>query len=114
MVVLASALLLALPLIHALPAAQQPFSPDLTSTKKNKYLTPDVKAYIDDLLAEWDSPGMSVAIVRKDDEGSWLMEAEGYGIAGRDGRPMTGDSLHGIASNSFVPLPSNACSGLPG
>lgn len=113
MVALTPALLLGLPLAaHALPA-QQPFSPPSSDNRlelpsadvgkpANQYLTPAVKTFIDDLLAEWDSPGMSVAIVRRDEDadGGWVMEAEGYGRAGADGRPMTGDSLSAIASNS--------------
>lgn len=109
----ASALLLGLPLAAALPT-QQPFASPPTAaeaanddrlashTGGNKYLTAEIRSFIDSLLAEWDSPGLSVAVVRRDPEaaGGWTMEAEGYGIAGADGRPMTGDSLSAIASNS--------------
>jgi len=109
----ASALLLGLPFVAALPAQQQPFAPPPTDSSRldgslgrdvpgNKYLTAEVRSFIDALLAEWDSPGMSVAIVRRDPDApnGWTMEAEGYGTAGADGRPMDGNSLSAIASNS--------------
>ncbi|KAF8163798.1 beta-lactamase/transpeptidase-like protein [Crassisporium funariophilum] len=58
--------------------------------------------YIDTLLKKWNSTGLSVAVVRKDDTApsGWVMEFGAYGIAHADGSPMTPDSVFAIASNS--------------
>lgn len=99
---------------HGLPfekaqarAQQQPFlasspSPDDLSKNPNVFLTPSIKTFITDVLSQWDSPGLSVAVVRRDpnEPSGWKSETAGYGIAGGDGRKMNADSLHGIASNS--------------
>ncbi|KDR69231.1 hypothetical protein GALMADRAFT_256069 [Galerina marginata CBS 339.88] len=58
--------------------------------------------YIQTILTKWNSTGLSVAVVRKD-EGSptgWRHEFGAYGIAKGNGSPMTPDSVFGIASNS--------------
>jgi len=94
--------------------AQQPFLPSSLSSSSssssktqvdpdsNIFLTPAIREFINSVLEQWDSPGLSVAVVRKDSEekSGWKSETAGYGIAGEDGRLMDGDSLHGIASNS--------------
>lgn len=97
----------ALPLNSNGDQAQQPFLPSSSSKTQvdpssNVFLTPVIREFINSVLEQWDSPGLSVAVVRKDDEeeSGWKSETAGYGIAGEDGRLMDGDSLHGIASNS--------------
>lgn len=90
-------LLLSCPVL-ANPAAQAGFS----APSRKLYLTPDIEAFVHGILELYGSPGLSVAVVRKHEDGSWTEEAEGYGIASRDGRKMTADTVHGIASNSSV------------
>ncbi|KAK0458256.1 beta-lactamase/transpeptidase-like protein [Desarmillaria tabescens] len=68
---------------------------------RNPVLSPRVDAFISDILAEWNTPGgVSVAVVKKDSDGTWTVETKGYGNASVDGRQMTEDSLFYIASNS--------------
>ncbi|KAJ3789678.1 beta-lactamase/transpeptidase-like protein [Lentinula aff. detonsa] len=66
------------------------------------FLTPEIDSFIEGLLAEYSSPGLSVAIVRRNETYStgWLTEFGSYGIAKADGSPVTPDSLFAIASNS--------------
>jgi CubicO group peptidase (beta-lactamase class C family) len=58
--------------------------------------------YIHTVLNKWNSSGLSVAVVRKDDTApnGWRHEFGAYGIARADGSPMTPDSVFAIASNS--------------
>ncbi|EJD51749.1 beta-lactamase/transpeptidase-like protein [Auricularia subglabra TFB-10046 SS5] len=50
----------------------------------------------------WDLHGISIAIVRRRDDGSggFDVATRGYGVAARDGRPVTADTLFPIGSNS--------------
>lgn len=58
--------------------------------------------YIETLLSKWNSTGLSVAVVRKDETSpsGWQHEFGSYGIAHADGSPLTLDSVFAIASNS--------------
>jgi len=58
--------------------------------------------YIQTLLSKWNSSGLSVAVVRKDEDSptGWRHEFGAYGIAKGDGSPMTPDSVVAIGSNS--------------
>ncbi|KAK7050032.1 hypothetical protein VNI00_005464 [Paramarasmius palmivorus] len=65
-------------------------------------LTPEIDGFIEGILSSWNSPGgVSVAVVKQNDEGSWHVETKGYGIAKvAEGKKMDEDSLLCIASNS--------------
>ncbi|KAK0186837.1 beta-lactamase/transpeptidase-like protein [Armillaria mellea] len=68
---------------------------------RNPVLSPRVDAFISDVLTEWNTPGgVSVAVVKKNSDGTWTLETKGYGNASMDGQQMTEDSLFFIASNS--------------
>ena len=58
--------------------------------------------YIQTLLSKWNSSGLSVAVVRKDEDSptGWRHEFGAYGIAKGDGSSMSPDSVFAIASNS--------------
>jgi len=58
--------------------------------------------YIRTLLSKWNSSGLSVAVVRKDEDSpmGWRHEFGSYGMAKGDGSPMTPDSVFAIGSNS--------------
>lgn len=52
-------------------------------------LTPSFDAEVDSLLAAWNSPGLAVALVRKNPDGlSWTVETKGYGIETHAGKAM--------------------------
>ncbi|KAJ7575150.1 beta-lactamase/transpeptidase-like protein [Mycena floridula] len=64
-------------------------------------LNTDIDKFIQDVLAEWNSPGgISVAVVKKADDGTWLTETKGYGVAQRDGSKVTPETIFAIGSNS--------------
>ncbi|KAJ6600442.1 beta-lactamase/transpeptidase-like protein [Mycena vulgaris] len=64
-------------------------------------LTPEVDAFINNVLAEWNTPGgAGVAVVRMKTEGGWSVEMKGYGIAKSDGTKVSPDTIFSIASNS--------------
>ncbi|KAF9545225.1 beta-lactamase/transpeptidase-like protein [Agrocybe pediades] len=58
--------------------------------------------YIRTLLDRWNSTGLSVGVVRKEDASitGWRHEIHSYGIAQADGSSVTPDSVFAIASNS--------------
>jgi CubicO group peptidase (beta-lactamase class C family) len=62
-----------------------------------------VDAYIEGEMAEWNLPGVALAIVRDGE----IVYLRGYGIAGPDGRPMTAQTplFIGSTSKSFTALP---------
>ncbi len=74
-------------------------------------LTPEVDAFINDLLSDWNSPGgVSVAVVRKAGNDTWDVETKGYGVAKADGTNVTAQTLFAIGSNSKVsPRPLALC-----
>lgn len=68
-----------------------------------KLLNEETDAFINQVLTEWNSTGgISVAVVRKNDQGAWNVETKGYGRAKADGSKVTEKTLFGIASNSKV------------
>ncbi|PFH48917.1 hypothetical protein AMATHDRAFT_148822 [Amanita thiersii Skay4041] len=83
-------------LIYAL---QQPFNAD---SNPRKLISPNVDAYVNSMLAGWNSSGLAVAVVRRDDTapGGWHREFASYGIAKDDGTPVTPDTLFSIGSDS--------------
>ncbi|KAK7442199.1 hypothetical protein VKT23_016171 [Stygiomarasmius scandens] len=85
-------------------AAQIPFqAPKSTESQiTNIFITSEIDIFVNDLLKEYDSPGLSVAVVRKNasSPNGWLTEFGSYGVARGDGSPVTPDSLFAIASNS--------------
>ncbi|KAJ6625232.1 beta-lactamase/transpeptidase-like protein [Mycena sp. CBHHK59/15] len=69
----------------------------------NVLITPKIDDYITSLLAQWNSSGLAVAVVRQDISGrpgTWDIEFGSYGTAQADGSPVTPDTLFAIASNS--------------
>jgi len=86
-------------------AAQIPFQAPTESTESqttNIFITSEIDNFVNDLLKEYDSPGLSVAVVRKNasSPNGWLAEFGSYGVARGDGSLVTPDSLFAIASNS--------------
>lgn len=86
-------------------ASQIPFiAPDFNGRQpvKNGMISDRVNAYIDGLMSRYNSSGLSVAVVRKDESapGGWLADYRSYGIATGDGEPTTPDTMFAIASNS--------------
>ncbi|KAF5391208.1 hypothetical protein D9757_003079 [Collybiopsis confluens] len=81
-------------------SVQQPFiGPDLP-VKKN-ILTQEIGQFIQDILASWNSAGgVGIAVVQKNEDGSWNVETKGYGTARADGSGVTEDTLFAIGSNS--------------
>jgi len=84
----------------AFAAVQVPFlAPE--STVKQDVLSPEIDNFIAKILAEWNSPGgVGVAVVQKNEDGSWNVETKGYGVAKADGSNVTADTLFAIGSNS--------------
>ncbi|CAK5272059.1 unnamed protein product [Mycena citricolor] len=64
-------------------------------------LTPDVDAYIENVLSSWNSPaGAAVAVVQLDPQGGWSVETKGYGVAQANGSKVTPETVFSIGSNS--------------
>ncbi|KAJ3513134.1 hypothetical protein NLJ89_g3122 [Agrocybe chaxingu] len=65
-------------------------------------ISPRIDNYVRSLLTKWNSSGLSLAVVRKDDSlpSGWRHEFGSYGIAKGDGSPVTPNSVFAIASNS--------------
>jgi CubicO group peptidase (beta-lactamase class C family) len=64
-------------------------------------LNAEVDSFINNVLAEWNSPGgVAVAVVRMDSQGGWLVETKGYGVAKADGTKVGPDTIFSIGSNS--------------
>ncbi|KAE9390134.1 beta-lactamase/transpeptidase-like protein [Gymnopus androsaceus JB14] len=84
----------------ALAAIQAPFlAPE--STVKQDVLSPEIDTFIEKILADWNSPGgVGIAVVQKNEDGSWNVETKGYGVAKADGSKVTADTLFAIGSNS--------------
>ncbi|KAG5643183.1 hypothetical protein DXG03_001387 [Asterophora parasitica] len=79
-------------LYSSLAAAQDPI----------KLLDEETDAFINNVLAEWKSPGgVAVAFVKKNDQNQWVdVETKGYGRANPDGRNVTEHTTFNIGSNS--------------
>ncbi|KAF8626617.1 hypothetical protein AX15_004784 [Amanita polypyramis BW_CC] len=65
-------------------------------------ISPKTDAFVNSLLASWNSSGLAIAVVRRDDTvpGGWRREFASYGVATADDTPVTPDTLFAIASNS--------------
>ncbi|KAF8884177.1 beta-lactamase/transpeptidase-like protein [Infundibulicybe gibba] len=67
----------------------------------NSILDAEMETFVNQILTEWNSPGgISIAVVRKSSQGSWNVEAQGYGIAKADGTKVNEKTLFAIGSNS--------------
>ncbi|MBN1318598.1 MAG: serine hydrolase [Anaerolineales bacterium] len=66
-----------------------------TSNSKSTFLPPDFDALIGKTMAEWNIPGMALAVVRDDQ----VLLSRGYGVReiGSD-KPVTADTVFGIGS----------------
>ncbi|KAJ7575124.1 beta-lactamase/transpeptidase-like protein [Mycena floridula] len=74
-----------------------------SASPEKTILNTDIDKFIQDVLAEWNSPaGLSVAVAKKADDGTWLTETKGYGVAKHDGSKVTGETMFAIGSNSKV------------
>ncbi|KAJ7662524.1 beta-lactamase/transpeptidase-like protein [Mycena polygramma] len=77
------------------------FSTLALAANNSAILSPKIDAFITNTLAEWNSPGgISVAVVRMDGNGGWLVETKGYGNATVNGTKVTPDTIFAIGSNS--------------
>lgn len=65
-------------------------------------ISKETELFISTLLEKWNSSGLAVAVVRKDDTASngWRHEFGSYGVARADGSAVTPDTVFAIASNS--------------
>ena len=79
--------------------SQNVYSP---KTISKPLITERTERYIQSLLTRWNSTGLSVAVVRKNENSptGWHHEFGAYGVAKADGSSMTPDSVFAIASNS--------------
>lgn len=72
-------------------------------TTQNAVLDDRIDAFINQVLTDWKSPGgVGVAVVRRDDQGTWNTEAKGYGVATANGSKVTNETLFSIGSNAKV------------
>ncbi|KAJ7655931.1 beta-lactamase/transpeptidase-like protein, partial [Mycena rosella] len=64
-------------------------------------LTPEIDAFINGVLEQWNTAGgAAVAVVRLDAQGIWTVETKGYGVAKADGTKVGPDTIFSIGSNS--------------
>jgi CubicO group peptidase (beta-lactamase class C family) len=76
---------------------------ETTNVIQNQLITPEINNWISGLLKEWNSPGgLSVAVVKQNDDDEWKVETKGYGLAREDGTKVDEKTLFGIASNTKV------------
>lgn len=69
----------------------------------HKILSPRVDKFIAGVLVDWNSPaGLGVAVVQQNDDGSWIVETKGYGVATGDGKKVDANTMFAIGSNSKV------------
>ncbi|KAJ7681368.1 beta-lactamase/transpeptidase-like protein [Mycena rosella] len=87
--------LLLLALLPLICASQLPFQRPSEGT----LIPSGIDAYIASQLAHWNSSGLAVAVVRKDESG-WNTEFASYGKAQAGGAPVTPDTVFAIASDS--------------
>jgi CubicO group peptidase (beta-lactamase class C family) len=70
---------------------------------QNALLNEEADAFINQVLKDFNSPGgAAVALVRRDDQGTWVVEKKGYGAATANGNKATENTLFAIGSNSKV------------
>jgi hypothetical protein len=57
------------------------------------YIDKELSSFVKDLMAEWDIPGVSLAVVRQPGFGSddWVVETTGWGVRNAKGDPVDGD-----------------------
>lgn len=81
-------------------ASQAPFVTNKPTF--NVLISPKIDEFANSLLAKWNSSGLAVAVVRREESapGGWRQEFSSYGKAHDDGAPVTPDTLFAIASNS--------------
>lgn len=74
----------------------------LAAAHARRLITPETEAYIESLITRWNSTGLAVAVVRRDNtsQTGWHHEFGSYGIANAQGDPVTPDTVFAIASNS--------------
>ena len=79
---------------------------DPRNDTQGQLITPEIDNWISSLLKEWNSPGgLSVAVVKEDDDDEWIVKTKGYGLAREDGTKVDEKTLFGIASNTKVHRP---------
>ncbi|KAH7106128.1 beta-lactamase/transpeptidase-like protein [Auriculariales sp. MPI-PUGE-AT-0066] len=80
----------------------RPVDATRTSLQGSKLLSEEITQHIKDTMALWDIQGLSIAVVRRrsNDSDNFDVETHAFGVKGRDGAPMTTDTLVPIASNS--------------
>lgn len=80
------------------------YSSVVLAQNQNLILDEETDAFINNLLADWKSPGgAAVAFVKRNEQGEWIdIETKGYGQANPDGRRITEDTTFNIGSNSKV------------
>jgi CubicO group peptidase (beta-lactamase class C family) len=72
-------------------------------TTKYQLITREIDSWISNLLKEWNTPaGLSVAVVKQNDDEEWIIETKGYGRAKEDGTTVDENTMFCIASNSKV------------
>ncbi|KAJ6469452.1 beta-lactamase/transpeptidase-like protein [Mycena sanguinolenta] len=87
-------------LFHSLAASLLCFA-NFALADNSTILSSEIDVFINNILAEWNSPGgVAVAVVRKDGQGGWLVETKGYGIATVNGSKVTPDTIFSVGSNS--------------
>jgi CubicO group peptidase (beta-lactamase class C family) len=73
-------------------------------------LTDEVDTFINQLLADWTSPGgAAVAVVKLNEQGMWNIETKGYGKATFNGTKVNENTRFSIGSNSKVRSHSGFC-----
>ncbi|KAJ7146054.1 beta-lactamase/transpeptidase-like protein [Mycena epipterygia] len=73
----------------------------VTAFNNNTILTSDIDTFVTNTLAEWNSPaGISIAVVRQNGQGGWIVETKSYGNAKADGTKVTSDTRFAIGSES--------------
>ena len=67
-----------------------------------RLISDETNTYLVDLLARWKSPGLSVAVVRRDasQENGWKFDFGSYGKSRGNGTLVDPDTVFAIGSNS--------------
>lgn len=74
-----------------------------TQGAQGNILTDEVDAFVNQVIANWTSPGgAAVAVVKLNEQGEWHVETKGYGRASLNGTKVTENTRFGIGSNSKV------------
>ena len=75
---------------------QQPFE------KSSRMLSQELDEFIDDIMKQWDVPGLQVAVVRRRGNSTeYDVETKAYGVRGHDQRPMRTD-VSGLKMNKWM------------